>query len=293
MAPDFENMLYPVARCRSLAEYNDFCSSSNASMRRAFDKDLILAHGSEESWSVPGWSILASQTVNFGVDQLSGGYQLEGVWYPNLRERLVCPITGLNNRQRLVCSLVAQRTQENSRLWFMEQVTPVYAWAASFNKSCEIIGSEYCGPQHASGAIIDGIRHEDCENLSFADGSINLIVSNEVFEHVANPEKALRECARVLARGGEMIATIPFSTQSANTVVRARLDANGELNHEMEPVYHGNPMSDKGSLVFTDFGWDVLDMLKTCGFSDAVFDVYHNPKFGHYGDGLIVLWANK
>lgn len=36
-----------------------------------------------------------------------------------------------------------------------------------------------------------------------------------------------------------------------------------------EPEYHGNPMTDKGSLVFYDFVWDLLNMIKDAGFKDV------------------------
>lgn len=46
-----------------------------------------------------------------------------------------------------------------------------------------------------------GIRHEDIEKLSFKDASLDLGVSNDVFEHIANPLDAFKACARVLRPG--------------------------------------------------------------------------------------------
>ncbi len=57
-------------------------------------------------------------------------------------------------------------------------------------------------------------RHAD-SNVAFAvsglgalpipDASVDLILSYDVFEHVANPHALLRECRRVLAPGGDML----------------------------------------------------------------------------------------
>lgn len=85
-----------------------------------------------------------------------------------------------------------------------------------------------------------------------------------------------------------MLATIPFHRASDFSVVRARL-INGQLEHILSPAYHGNPVSADGSLVFTDFGWDLLEVMKEAGFSDACVDVYASPEFGHLGGGQLVF----
>lgn len=54
-------------------------------------------------------------------------------------------------------------------------------------------------------ALADGMY------LPFADGSFDLVLSHAVIEHVADATLYLRECARVLARGGRMyLSTSPY-----------------------------------------------------------------------------------
>ena len=54
-------------------------------------------------------------------------------------------------------------------------------------------------------ALADGMA------LPFRDGSFDLILSHAVIEHVANAPLYLRECARVLARGGHVyLSTAPY-----------------------------------------------------------------------------------
>jgi len=49
------------------------------------------------------------------------------------------------------------------------------------------------------------------ENMSqIKSESIETINAIELFEHVENPEKGLKECYRVLKRGGVMILSVPF-----------------------------------------------------------------------------------
>jgi ubiquinone/menaquinone biosynthesis C-methylase UbiE len=49
----------------------------------------------------------------------------------------------------------------------------------------------------------------DASNLPFPDGYFDLITCSDAFEHFPDPEKALIECERVLAPGGQM--TVDFA----------------------------------------------------------------------------------
>ena len=47
------------------------------------------------------------------------------------------------------------------------------------------------------------------ENLPFPDNHFDIVLSDDVFEHVENFEQALRESLRVLKRGGRLYAVFP------------------------------------------------------------------------------------
>jgi ubiquinone/menaquinone biosynthesis C-methylase UbiE len=49
----------------------------------------------------------------------------------------------------------------------------------------------------------------DAEMLPFADGSVDLILMSETFEHLHNPCLAMRECHRVLSTPGLLILSTP------------------------------------------------------------------------------------
>jgi SAM-dependent methyltransferase len=199
----------------------------------------------------------------------------------------------MNNRQRLVAKLVQQSANERGRprIYLMEQVTPIFEWVTNLQKA-EVHGSEYLGHEYKGGTRINGIRHEDVMNLSYPDQSFDLIVSNDVLEHIPDPQRAFRECFRVLKPAGTMLATFPFHVANEATLVRARL-VGEKVEHLLAPQYHGNPVSSEGSLVFQDFGWDLLDVMRDEGFSSAVCELYSNDEFGHLGPGLLVFRLTK
>lgn len=89
-----------------------------------------------------------------------------------------------------------------------------------------------------------------------------------------------------------MLATIPFHSNNDASVIRARLH-NGQVENILPPAFHGNPISSDGSLVFTDFGWDLISTAKEAGFADMVVDVYADEKFGHLGSGQLVFRFSK
>ena len=85
-----------------------------------------------------------------------------------------------------------------------------------------------------------------------------------------------------------MFVTIPFHCDNDESICRARVVRN-QLQHILSPTYHGNPVSADGSLVFTDFGWDVLKEMRISGFSDACVELYASAEFGHLGNGQLIF----
>ena len=284
--------LAPAGVAENRDQYERLINSSAISAVADTERSLLESVEGEEFF-LEAHCAVCDDTKPLLVDLQSGGQRLaSGVLQPNWRERLVCPTCQMNNRQRLVAALVKQLLADgqSQTVYFMEQVTPIFQWASDVFKQHKLYGSEYLGHEYEGGMTVRGIRHEDVEALSFTEGSIDLIVSNDVFEHVPHPSRAFAECARALKPGGIMLATIPFHAAEDVSVIRAKL-VDSELEQLLPAAYHGNPVSADGSLVFTDFGWDILDMMRTAGFSSAGIEVYANAEYGHLGGGQIVFRA--
>jgi SAM-dependent methyltransferase len=143
-------------------------------------------------------------------------------------------------------------------------------------KSRNYIVSEYA-PGVASGTRIRGGLYQDLEHTSFPDRSFDLVITEDVLEHVADPVQACREIKRILRPGGSQVATISVLESQPHSVVRSRRE-NGSIIHLLPPVYHSDPLRPEGALVFVDFGADVIDRYFSLTGKTEVFWSYRNAE---------------
>lgn len=224
---------------------------------------------------VPGYSATAGGPVEFAVSFNDAGAA-------NWRESVVCPVTGLNNRIRAAVHLFAVECQPtvHAKVYVTEQTTPFYKYMEGLFP--RLVGSEFVPGLERGASTPEGIRHEDLTDLTFGQATFDAILSFDVFEHVPDYKAGLRECARVLRPGGRIYITVPFAG-TADTIVRARLREDGEIEHLLEPEYHGDPMMKDGILCFYHFGYDLMAEMRAAGFSDAYACYYWSAEFGYLG----------
>lgn len=109
------------------------------------------------------------------------------------------------------------------------------------------------------------VPHQDLEATTYPDDTFDLVVSSDILEHVRQPQRAFRELARILKPGGLHIFTVPLQTPLRAATV-ARVDTSGGTDRPLlPPHYHGNGKGGR-SLVYTDFGADIVDMLSETGY---------------------------
>ena len=103
-------------------------------------------------------------------------------------------------------------------------------------------------------------RHQrvcgDIERLPLAAASVELVCSNLVLPWVNSPDAALRECHRVLARGGLLM----FTTLGPDTLTELRTALGPAAVQAIHP--------------FADMH-DIGDLLVRSGFADPVMDAEH------------------
>ena len=126
------------------------------------------------------------------------------------------------------------------------------------------------------GESYKGVRCENLEALTFANDTFDLVISSDIFEHVRRPYLAFAEVHRVLKPGGRHIFTVPLSWPLKQRTV-PRVDTTKSEDVLLLPaVYHGSPADPKGSLVYTDFGLDIVEDLEKLGFRTEVHQAMRN-----------------
>jgi SAM-dependent methyltransferase len=153
-------------------------------------------------------------------------------------------------------------------------------------------GSEYT-PDETIRKQLFPVPIEDLAALSMPDATFDAVVTNDVFEHLPDLARALSEICRVLNPGGVLISTFPFNASSDEAIVKSCLQ-NGRIEHLMEPEYHGDWNSPRGSLVFEIPGWGILSHAKAAGFSSAKMVLRKSERHGvlcGYYDGIWMLVA--
>jgi len=122
----------------------------------------------------------------------------------------------------------------------------------------------------AEGTPKDGMICQNLERLTYDDKSFNLIITSDIFEHIRKPFQAFSEVRRVLKDGGRHIFSVPANDNLPPASV-ARVDTSSDSDvFLLPPVYHGNGTVGGRSLVYTDFGSDIVERLGDIGLSTQI-----------------------
>lgn len=140
----------------------------------------------------------------------------------------------------------------------------------------------------ASGRVVNGVLCQDLQATSFADASFDLVITEDVLEHVAEPRRAFAEIRRILRPGGWHVGTIPVNWGRETTVPRAVIE-NGTVRHLLPPEYHGDPTRPDGILAFTEFGRDVASWCEIIG--PTVTDTAHGDLAQELAFGIYNNWV--
>lgn len=222
----------------------------------------------------------------------------------NLRESVTCTRCRAFNRQRqiayVVCrsdlagisaqSLVQFAKRANVDLYNTESVGALHATLKGMRG---YRSSEFVSPNRQPGSVVEGIQHEDLQQLSFRDDSFDLVISSEVLELVPDAYRAHSEVYRVLRPGGRHVFTALFQSGEHDDLVRAVLDEERQVPVLLRPAeYHMDTIRPEGALVYRTFGLETLFRLRQLGFKTRLYHLYR-PWNGILGPNAFVFEAAK
>lgn len=213
----------------------------------------------------------------------------------NFREAFMA--RSLNPRLRAVLEVLSRHPGVHDtwglRIHAHEALTPLALLLRG--RYARFLGTEYAADAAGVAALFP-IPAVDVTRSGLPSDSFDVVMTNEVLEHVPDLDAALRDMARILRPGGRAIGTFPLRQQE-ETEIRAVLQPDGMVRHLAPPEYHGNPVDPEGgSLVFQVPGWDVLARARRAGFARARFIFIASHGRGIMGTdtpGILVFEAER
>jgi SAM-dependent methyltransferase len=143
------------------------------------------------------------------------------------------------------------------------------------------------GAYSADGRVEPGFTFVDLQSIDFADKRFDVVITEDVLEHVPDLGAALSEIARVLKPGGFHLFTVPYYPDQA-TCTRAEL-IDGRVEHRLEPAYHWDPDTQSPILVFSDIGCDLVERLDEVGMDFTVLNEARRPAWRLLGQRDVYL----
>lgn len=210
-----------------------------------------------------------------------------------LRDYFICDNCYSIPRERALM-LTIEKYFPNWKDLDIHESSPVWRGASLRlkNNAKNYIASQYY-PNQPFGSLVNDYVNQDLENQTFSDESFDIVISQDVMEHIYNPEKAFSEIARTLKKGGAHIFTVPIINKHKKTEVWAVKGADGNPIFTKEPEWHGNPVDSKGSPVTMHWGFDIVNTIKESSGIDTTIEYIYNLDFGVSGEYIEVLVSIK
>lgn len=208
-----------------------------------------------------------------------------------LRDHYVCSNCGSIPRERHLTYVIEQAVPNWKELTIHESSPAIRGTSEKLRENCENYIASHYYPQSIED-YVDGYKNIDLHNQNFEDESFDLVVTQDVFEHLPYPDRAIKEVVRTLKKGGYFISTIPLLNKFNPTKQWAEL-VDGEVKFFYEPDYHGNPIDPKGSPVFWHYGYDIASKFIEWSGMETIITNNVIPELGIEAELLEIVVCRK
>ena len=158
--------------------------------------------------------------------------------------------------------LLLDRLRPNWRAQTIHESSPAPRGISNILQAeCRDYTASHFFPDTAPGHLKNGIRCENIEAMTFQDQTFDIVITQDVMEHVFYPDRSYRDIYRVLRPGGLHLHTTPVSMTMPESIRAAELGADGQVRHLIPPQFHDNPINEAGSLVTFHYGRDIASLI--------------------------------
>jgi hypothetical protein len=209
------------------------------------------------------------------------------------RDHLICTGCGSIPRERALALVLLRHFPDWRRQSIHESSPGHRGLSVKLARSCgNYIPSQFY-PDKALGRLINGFRNENLEAQTFSDNSFDIVITQDVMEHVNDPAMVFKEIARTLKPGGMYLFTTPTYKELSKSERRARYLPDGGVEYFAEPEYHGNPIDNSGSLVTFHFGHDLAQLAQEWSEMNVEVVRFCHPHYGILGEFTDVYTVSK
>lgn len=219
-------------------------------------------------------------------------FSSSSTWF---REHLVCQSCSSVPRERALMHVINQFYPNYKSLTIHESSPSTRGTSTKLRTECAgYTASQYLpGVQPGTFDEKCGFRCEDLEALTFPDESFDLFISQDVMEHILEPDKAFKEIARVLKPGGAHIFTVPLINKIKKSECWASRSESGDIIYHHPAEYHGNPVDSKGALVTMHWGYDIASFISEVAKTPTMIIIIDNIELGIRAEYIDVLLSLK
>lgn len=210
-----------------------------------------------------------------------------------LRDYYTCSKCGSIPRERALMYCI-EKFYPNWRDLSIHESSPANRGASiKLKRECKHYLATHFFPDRPLGEEEKGYLNINLESQDFENEMFDLVITQDVMEHVFYPGKAFSEIARTLNTGGSYIFTVPLVNKNKPSEIWASINNDGTIEFLKEPEYHGNPIDANGCPVTMHWGYDICDFIfKHSGLYTSMI-IIDNLDLGIRGEYIEVLISRK
>jgi SAM-dependent methyltransferase len=207
----------------------------------------------------------------------------ENAWF---RDTLRCQHCDSLPRERAVMLVLRDYSDHWQELRIHESSPADRGGSKVMKENCKNYVASHYLPGEKWGSVKGGLRVENLESQTFRNEEFDVVITQDVFEHLNRPNLAAAEIARTLKVGGVHIFSAPTHKEELRSHRRSVVFEDGSVDFlTYPPEYHGNPTDPAaGSLVTWRYGYDFYELLRAWSGCDVEVRRFHDHRYGIIGE---------